>query len=154
MYHKKWNNNQHTCSFNLVLREFKWASLFSWDSSILASKFSFVFVTKVETISCLFCTAWLIFSSTSLMDRLAWKMTKRLNDFDKMIDFLLHTSRLSLAANSFLSISSSEGCGRVGVETVRGEGGRSLTGSARITYLTMNHERKHTSVKVGREFTS
>jgi hypothetical protein len=32
-----------------------------------------VLVTKVETISCLFCTAWLIFSSTSLMDLLAWR---------------------------------------------------------------------------------
>ena len=45
---------------------------------------------------------------------------------------MLVTSLRSLAAKSFFSISSSEGCGRVGV-VIAGEGGRLTTGSARIT---------------------
>ena len=81
-------SGQLTWSFSLVLRLFMCASRFSFVSSIFWSKVSLVLLTKVDTISCRFWTACEIFSSTSLIDRLACpKSMKQLNNDTQQLKF-------------------------------------------------------------------
>lgn len=113
------------------------SSRFSWACSSFVSSFSLVLLTKELSICCLFSTALEIFSSTSFIDLIAYceetDIGKHLIQIIQLFNRSNNTSRRSLAAKSFFSISSSEGCGRVGVEMTGGDGARVVTGSARMT---------------------